>query len=122
LSVENPPLDTLIGLAVKVTTGAGTTVTVTVALPVPPTPLHVRVKLVVSFITPVDRFPFGVLEPIHPPEAVQLVASVEVQVRVEKLPLGMLVGLAVNVTVGAGTTVTVAVCAALPPGPVHVRV
>jgi hypothetical protein len=58
---------------------------------------------------PVDRLPLGVLEPSHPPEAVQLVASVEVQVRVAVSPLATLVGLAVRVTVGGGTTVTVTV-------------
>ena len=49
---------------------------------------------------------------------------VEVQVRVEALPLLTLVGLALSDTVGAGgaETVTVADCDAEPPAPVQVRV
>ena len=49
---------------------------------------------------------------------------VEVQVRVDALPLATLVGLALNDTVGAGgaETVTVADCAAEPPAPVQVNV
>jgi hypothetical protein len=44
-------------------------------------------------------------------------------VRVELVPLVTLLGAAVNVTTGAGElTVTVADCAALPPGPVQVSV
>ena len=47
----------------------------------------------------------------------------EVQVRVDALPLLMLAGLALNDTVGAGVdTVTVADCDAEPPAPVQVRV
>lgn len=47
----------------------------------------------------------------------------EVQVRVDALPLLMLAGLALNDTVGAGAdTVTVADCDAEPPAPVQVRV
>jgi hypothetical protein len=55
---------------------------------------------------------------------VQAVALVEVQVRVDALPLVTLEGLALNDTVGAGgvETVTVVDCAAEPPAPVQVRV
>ena len=62
--------------------------------------------------------------PLHPPDAVQLVALAEVQVSVDALPLATLVGLALNDTVGAGgaETVTVADCDAEPPAPVQVRV
>lgn len=51
-------------------------------------------------------------------------ALVEVQVRVDALPLATLVGLALSETVGAGgaETVTVADCDAEPPAPVQVRV
>ena len=54
----------------------------------------------------------------------QAVALVEVQVRVDALPLVTLAGLALNATVGAGgaETVTVADCEAEPPVPVQVRV
>ena len=54
---------------------------------------------------------------VQPPVAVQLVALVELQVSVELPPLAMLVGLAVNVTVGGGTTVTVAEPLPVPPTP-----
>jgi hypothetical protein len=55
---------------------------------------------------------------------VQEVALVEVQVRVDALPLLMLDGLALNDTVGAADadTVTVADCEAEPPVPVQVSV
>jgi hypothetical protein len=55
---------------------------------------------------------------------VQAVALVELQVSVDALPLLMLVGLALNDTVGAGgaETVTVADCEADPPVPVQVSV
>jgi hypothetical protein len=55
---------------------------------------------------------------------VQAVALVDVQVRVDALPLATLVGLALNDTVGAegAETVTVADCDAEPPAPVQVSV
>jgi hypothetical protein len=55
---------------------------------------------------------------------VQAVALVEVQVRVDALPLATLVGLALNDTVGAegAETLTVADCDAEPPAPVQVSV
>ena len=61
--------------------------------------------------------------PLQPPEAVQEVAFVDDQDRVELLPLAMVLGLALKLTVGAGeVTVTVADCAELPPAPVQVSV
>jgi hypothetical protein len=63
------------------------------------------------------------LVPDQPPEAVHEVALVELQLRVDALPLARLVGLALNVTVGVGAvTLTVADCVALPPAPVQVSV
>jgi hypothetical protein len=54
---------------------------------------------------------------------VQLVASVEDHVRLELAPEAMLLGAALNVTVGADApTDTVVDCAALPPRPLHVSV
>jgi hypothetical protein len=54
---------------------------------------------------------------------VQAVALVEDHVSAELAPLVIELGFALKVTVGAGEwTLTVADCAALPPGPVHVRV
>ena len=61
--------------------------------------------------------------PLQPPEAVQEVAFLDDQDSAELLPLAIVLGLALKLTVGAGeVTVTVADCAALPPAPVQVSV
>ena len=61
--------------------------------------------------------------PDHPPEALQDVALVEDQARIDVPPLATVLGLAPRVTVGVGAvTVTVADCAALPPAPAQVKV
>ena len=61
--------------------------------------------------------------PVQPSPAVQEVAFVLDQVRVELLPDAIVIGLAVNVTVGAGAIVTVALAGAVvPPAPVQVNV
>jgi hypothetical protein len=71
---------------------------------------------------PVDCEPLVGSLPDHPLDAVQAVALVEVQLRVEALPLATVLGLAERCTVGAAAvTDTVAVCAAEPPAPVHVN-
>jgi hypothetical protein len=73
---------------------------------------------------PVDWEPLVAWVPDQPPEAVQEVAFVADQLKVELLPLTMELGLAARLTVGAGAaevTETVAAWAALPPAPVHVR-
>jgi hypothetical protein len=63
------------------------------------------------------------LAPDQAPDAVQDVALVADQVRVELPPLATVLGLAEKVMVGTGcVTETVADCAALPPVPVQVRV
>ena len=70
-----------------------------------------------------DCEPLTGLLPDHAPEAVQAVAFVADQVRVELLPLITELGLALRLIVGAGDfTDTVADCAALPPAPVQVSV
>ena len=62
-------------------------------------------------------------EPLQPPEAAQAVALVEDQLNIDVAPLATVLGLALNVTVGAAeVTVTVADCDALPPAPVQVTV
>lgn len=73
---------------------------------------------------PVDCEPLVALVPDQPPAAVQEVALVEDQLRVDALPLATVLGLAprLTVTVGTGVTVTVATCTALPPVPVQVSV
>ena len=70
-----------------------------------------------------DCEPLTGLLPDHAPEAVQAVAFVADQVRVELLPLITELGLALRLIVGAGDfTDTVADCAALPPAPEQVKV
>jgi hypothetical protein len=100
------------------------TVTVALLLVVPPVPVQLNVYTVVALNAPVDFEPLIACEPLHPPDAAQEVALVELQARVEALPLLTLVGLALNDTVGAGgaETVTVADCDAEPPVPVQVSV
>ena len=51
---------------------------------------------------PVDALPLVAFAPLQPPEAVQLVASVEPQVSVDAAPLAIESGLALSATVGAG--------------------
>ena len=63
--------------------------------------------------------------PLHPPEAVQVVALLELQDSVAALPDSTLDGVADRLTVGrpgAGITVTAAVWLPVPPGPIQVRV
>jgi hypothetical protein len=72
---------------------------------------------------PVDCEPLTGLAPDQAPEAVHAVAFVADQVRVELLPLAMLLGPALRLTVGAGdVTVTVDDWVALPLAPVQVKV
>ena len=68
--------------------------------------------------------PLVSLLPDHPPEAVQLVAFVDVQLSVEPEPLLTVPGFATKVTVGlAGEdTLTVTDLVALPPGPLQLSV
>jgi hypothetical protein len=72
---------------------------------------------------PVDCEPVEPLVPDQAPEALQEVALVEDQVNVALAPLATALGPTLSMTVGAAAlTDTVADCAALPPGPLQVRV
>jgi hypothetical protein len=74
---------------------------------------------------PVDCEPLVASLPDQPPDAVQAVALVVDQVKLELPPLTKVLGLADNATVGAGAaevTDTTADWLALPPVPVQVRV
>lgn len=65
--------------------------------------------------------PLSPFEPLQPPAAVQKVALLLDQVSIDEAPEFTLLGLALNVTLGAlPATVTVADCVADPPGPVQV--
>jgi hypothetical protein len=72
----------------------------------------------------VDCEPLSALLPDHPPEAVQEVAFVDDQVKVELPPLTTVLGLALMLTVAVGLAlaVTVVDCAAVPPAPLQVKV
>jgi len=77
----------------------------------------------VALTAPVACEPLIARAPDQPPEAVQEVALVEVQVSVELPPLAMFVGLALSETLGGGAdTETVTDCAAEPPRPLQVNV
>jgi hypothetical protein len=99
-------------------------VTVTVRVAVPPAPVQLSVYDVFE-VSPVrTSVPERPLAPLQPPVAVQLLAFVDDQLRVEDPPLTTDAGAAVSDTVGnvAGLTVTVTDCAAEPPPPVQVSV
>ena len=120
VSVEVPPLAMTEGDAAKVAVGTILTRTVDAPL-VPPVPVHVKEYELGIVIAPVLCVPLVALAPLQPPVAVQEVAFVELHVSVELPPLAMEVGAAVNVTVGSGTTMMVAVATLLvPPVPVQV--
>ena len=102
----------------------GDTVTVADALAAPPDPVQVRLNVVVLVNATVDWVPEVALAPDQPPEAVQEVAFVEDQVRVEDAPFATDVGFAARDTVGGGGvpgTVTVAEALPLPPDPEQVK-
>jgi hypothetical protein len=126
VSVALLPLATVLGLAARLTVGTGwvTETVVDCAAALPPVPVQVSVYVAFAVRVPVDCVPVSALAPAHAPDAVQEVALLDDQVRVDALPLRMVLGLALKliVTVGFALTVTVAVCAAVPPPPVHVRV
>jgi hypothetical protein len=76
-NVELAPLATVLGLADKLTVGAGAgEVTDTLAdwVAVPPAPEHVSAKTVFAFSAPVDCEPLIALLPVHPFEALHAVA------------------------------------------------
>ena len=77
--------------------------------------------MALAFRAPVDCEPLTALAPDQAPEAVQAVALLADQAKTALLPLAIVLGLAVKLTVGADVlTETIAVCVALPPVPVQV--
>jgi hypothetical protein len=123
VNVEAPPLTTEVGFAVNVTVGTGATLTVAVAMLLePPAPVQV-IEYDVDLVSgPVLCVPLVALVPLQLPEAAHEVALVEFHVSVDAPPLAMEAGFAVNMTAGAGATVTLAVATLLvPPAPVHVN-
>ena len=121
VSVEAPPLTTTDGFATNVAVGMTLTSTLDTLL-VRPVPVHVNEYELGIVSAPVLCEPLAPFVPLQLPEAVHEVAFVELQVKVDALPLGTDVGFAVSVTVAAGTTVTEAVATLLvPPPPVQVN-
>jgi hypothetical protein len=114
VNVEDPPLAIDVRLADSVAVGTGLAVTVTVAVVavlVPPAPVQVSEYVVSVVKAPLLSVPLVAFAPVNvPPEAVQEVALVELQVNVEDPPLAIVVGLAASVAMGtaggAGTVVT----------------
>lgn len=123
-----PPLATLVGFALNVNVGAEPlcTVTITERCTLPPAPEQFSVNVRLLVMPPIVQ-PFDARgrEPLHDPEAVQLVALVVDQCSCVLPPLATLVGFALSVSVGAGEvpcTVTVAERCTLPPAPEHASV
>ncbi len=101
-----------VGLAARVTVGIGTGFTVTVAeagascAPLAPTQVSVYVVVAAG---ETESVPLVATTPAHPPEAIQAVAPVVDQVRIEPFPAMTVAGLALSTTGGGGpVTVTVA--------------
>jgi hypothetical protein len=120
VSVDAPPLATLVGEALKVSVG-GSMATTALWVTLPPGPLQLSVKVESIVSAPVEAVPLSNWGPLHAPEAVQLAALVVVHVSVDALPLATLVGEALKVSVG-GSMVTLTFCVTLPPVPVQARV
>jgi hypothetical protein len=93
---------------------------------VPPAPLHTSEKLPLAVKGPMPRLPAVASMPLQPPDAVHPVASVELQVSVEVVPLAIAVGAADSIVVGTGgaaVTVIPAEAEALAPSVLlHVKV
>jgi hypothetical protein len=102
-SVEEPPEITAAGLADIVTVGvvgAGVTVTVTDWVAEPPAPVQASEYVALAVRIPVVCDPEVVFVPDQAPEAVQEVALVELQFKVEAPPEVMEAGVAEIATVG----------------------
>jgi hypothetical protein len=122
--IDAAPCVTVVGFAVKVTTGvADRTVTVADCEALPPAPEQVSTKVVVPLSAGVAADPpVGALYPLHPPEAEQEFALLDDHESVDFPPGSTVLGLARSVTIGGTTaTVTVVDCVTNPPGPRQVR-
>ena len=80
------------------------TVTVADSLADPPSPVHDKLYDDVAVSPPVLCDPEVAFVPDHAPEAEHVVASVELQERVDELPEATVVGFAESDTVGGGVT------------------
>src|SRR5262245_54816310 len=75
------------------------TVTFAVCCPVPPAPVQLSVNAVFALSAALVSVPDVAFAPLHPPDAVQVVAFVLDHVSIVVPPLATVVGLAVRVTV-----------------------
>jgi hypothetical protein len=106
---DMPPGATTVGLAVSVATGTAVISTVAVApWLLPPSPAQVSENVVSELSAAVAWEPEVASVPLQPPDAVQLLESVELQVNVEVVPAAINVGIAARVAVGIICTVAVA--------------
>ena len=116
----------LIGAVIETVGGVvsgADTVTVIDLLVVPPVPVHDNVYVLVEVSAPVDCKPESVLLPVQAPEAVQVVALVELHVKFDEPPEATEAGEAVKVIVGADVvTMTVTDLVDVPPAPVQDKV
>jgi hypothetical protein len=121
VSVELPPLETVGGFALNRTLGCALdTVTMADCDAVPPAPRQVSAKFAVDVSVEVLREPLVASAPFQAPDAVQEVALVADQLKIESAPFLTVLGLADKVTAGAGAvTETVVDCVVLPPEPLH---
>jgi hypothetical protein len=122
VNVDDPPDAMLAGDADKLTVGTGAIDTFAVCDTEPPAPEHVSVKLPLADSAPELCEPDVAFVPVQLPDAVQLVAFVELHVNVDEPCAATVAGDAVNVTVGAGAIVTDADCDAEPPVPEQLSV
>jgi hypothetical protein len=124
VSEELLPLITELGLALRLTVGAGdVTDTVADCEALPPAPVQVNVYVALAVSAPVDCEPLTGRPPDQAPEALHEVALVADQVNVALLPLVIALGPTLRLTVGAADLMeTVVDCEALPPVPVQVNV
>jgi len=105
------------------TGGIEDTETITDCVAEPAAPVQVNSYSVVFVSAPVVHVPPVATAPLHPPEAVHESAFMELQLSVDMAPLAIVVGDALNDTVGADELATT--CTdfdADPPDPVQVSV
>lgn len=87
VSVALLPLVTVLGVAAKVTVGtAAVTETKADCVALPPVPVHVSLYVVFTASEPVSCEPLSASLPAQPPEAVQVVALLVLQVSTAEFP------------------------------------
>jgi hypothetical protein len=92
---------TVLGDALNVTVGAVEDTTTSVDCErEPPGPVQVKVKLVVAISGGVVALPLTGFAPLHPPEAMQLCASVALHSKVAAVPISTLFLAGTSVTAG----------------------